>query len=74
MKSVYANQYIEIGLISADSKIKSTLAKAVRGLAENERSSYEAIKVAIEAKTAEIQVRNDRLAKVLAWSTTRNGK
>ena len=74
VKSVYANQYIEIGLISADSKIKSTLAKAVRGLAENERSSYEAIKAAIEAKTAEIQVRNDRLAKVLAWSTTRNGK
>jgi hypothetical protein len=74
VKSVYPNQYVEVGLISADSKIKSTLAKAVRGLAENERSSYEAIKVAIEAKTAELQARKDRLAKVLARSSTRSGK
>ena len=74
VKSVYPNQYVEVGLISADSKIKSTLVKAVSNLADIQRNSYEAIKAAIEAKTAEFQVRKDRLAKVLAWSTTRNGK
>jgi len=74
VKSVYPSQYIEIGLISADSKIKSTLAKAVSNLAENQRSSYEAIKAAIEAKTAELQARKERLAKVLSRSSTRSGK
>ena len=74
VKSVYPSQYIEVGLIPADSKIKSTLAKAVSGLTENERSSYEAIKAAIVAKTAEIQARKDRLAKVLARPLAQNGK
>ena len=74
VKSVYPSLYIEIGLVSADSKIKSTLVKAISGLAENQRSTYNAIKAAIEAKTAELQARTDRLAKVLARSTARNGK
>lgn len=74
VKSVYPSQYIEIGLISADSKIKSTLVKAVSNLADIQRSSYEAIKAAINAKTAELQARKDRLAKVLARSSTRTGK
>jgi hypothetical protein len=74
MKCVYPSQYIEIGLISADSKIKSSLVKAVSGLAENQRNTYEEIKAAIEAKTAELQARKDRLAKVLARSSNRNGK
>ena len=74
VKSVYPRQYIEIGLISPDSKIKSLLAKAVSGLTENERKSYEAIKAVIVAKTAEIQARKDRLAKVLARPLVRNEK
>ena len=74
MKSVYPSQYIEVGLISADSKIKSTLVKAISNLADIQRNSYEAIKAAIEAKTAELQARKDRLAKVLARPSTRNGK
>ena len=74
VKSDYPSQFIEIGLISADSKIKSTLVKAVSNLADIQRSSYEAIKAAIEAKTAEIQARKDRLAKVLSRSSTRSGK
>ena len=74
VKSVYPSQYIEIGLISADSKIKSTLVKAVSNLADIQRSSYEAIKAAINAKTAELQDRKNRLAKVLARSSTRTGK
>ncbi len=74
VKSVYPSQYIEVGLIPAESKIKSMLAKAVSGLTENERSSYEAIKAAIVAKTAEIQARKDRLAKVLARPLAQNGK
>ena len=74
VKCVYPSQYIEIGLISADSKIKSSLVKAVSGLAENQRNTYEEIKAAIEAKTAELQARKDRLAKVLARSSNRTGK
>ena len=74
VKSVYPSQYIEVGLISADSKIKSTLVKAISNLADIQRNSYEAIKAAIEAKTAELQARKDRLAKVLARPSTRNGK
>ena len=74
VKSVYPSQYIEVGLISADSKIKSTLVKAISNLADIQRNTYEAIKAAIEAKTAELQARKDRLAKVLARPSTRNGK
>jgi len=71
VKSVYPSQYIEIGLISADSKIKSTLVKAVCGLAENQRSSYEAIKAAIEVETKKIQVRQERLAAIISRNSTR---
>lgn len=74
VKSVYPSQYIEIGLISADSKIKSTLVKVVSNLAENQRSSYEAIKASIDSKSAEIQARKDRLLNVLARQSTRNGE
>ena len=74
VKSVYPSQYIEIGLISADSKIKSTLVKAVCGLAENQRSSYEAIKAAIEVKTAELQARKDRLAAVISRNSTQSSR
>jgi hypothetical protein len=64
--SIYSNSLIEIGLISADSKHKAALTEAIKNLPEDERSSYAAIKEALDAKMAEIQARKDRLTAILA--------
>jgi len=64
--SIYSNSLIEIGLISADSKHKAALTEAIKNLPVDERTSYAAIKVAIDAEMAEIQARKDRLTAILA--------
>jgi hypothetical protein len=64
--SIYSNSLIEIGLIAEDSQHKAALTEAIKNLPEDERSSYVAIKEALDAKMAEIQARKDRLAAVLA--------
>ena len=64
--SVHSNSLIEIGLIPMGSKYKAALTQAVKNLPVSDRSSYEAIKDGIDAKMAEIQVRNDRLKDILA--------
>jgi hypothetical protein len=64
--SVYSNSLIEIGLIPADSKHKAALTEAIKNLPVDARSSYAAIKVALDAEMAEIQARKDRLTAVLA--------
>ena len=64
--AVYSNSLIEIGLIPADSKHKAALTEAIKNLPVDERSSYAAMKVALDAKMAEIQARKDRLVAILA--------
>ena len=64
--SVYPNNLVEIGLISAGSKHKAALTEAIKNLPASERSSYAAIKEAIDAEMAEIQARKDRLTAILA--------
>jgi hypothetical protein len=64
--SVYSTSLIEIGLIPADSKHKAALTAAIKKLPASERSSYAAIKVALDAEMAEIQARKSRLTAVLA--------
>jgi hypothetical protein len=71
---VYSNLYIEIGLISAESKNKVELVSAVRRMNPEDRSTYGAIKSAIEAAMNRIQMRNDRLASILARISGKNGK
>ena len=68
---VYPNLYIEIGLIPADSKNKSSLVRAVRMLSPENRRSFESIKSAIEAELRVIQERAKRLAVVRSPNTSR---
>jgi hypothetical protein len=71
--SVYANNLIEIGLIPADSKHKAALMAAIKKLPASERSSYAAIKAAIDTEMAEIQARDNRsktiLSRIVAYRT-----
>jgi hypothetical protein len=72
--AVYSDSLIEIGLIAEDSQHKAALTEAIKNLPVDERSSYAAIKVALDAKMAEIQARKDRLTAVLASiAAHRNG-
>jgi len=71
VKRIYSTSLIDAGLISVDSKNKATLTTVVRRLAASERSSYVAIKKAIDAKMAEIQARKDRLTAILARIASR---
>lgn len=69
--SVYPNNLVEIGLISAGSKHKAALTKAIKNLPASERSTYAAIKVAVDTEMAEIQARKDRLAAILTLIASR---
>jgi len=64
--SIYSKSLIEIGLIAEDNKHKAALTAAIKKLPASERSSYAAIKAAIDAEMAEIQARKDRLTAILA--------
>jgi hypothetical protein len=74
VKTVVPALYIEIGLISSESKNRTLLVNSVKRLPEENRSSYEDIKSAIELENASIQKRADRLAKILARSLNRSGR
>jgi len=71
-KTIYSNSLIEIGLIAEDSQHKAALTEAIKNLPEDERSSYAAIKEAVDNEMAEIQARKDRLANVLALIASRD--
>jgi hypothetical protein len=68
---IYSSMLQEVGLISQDSKHKAAITSAIRKLPASERSSYSAIKQAVDAQMAEIQSRKDRLAAVLAALSSR---
>jgi hypothetical protein len=65
-QKIYSGMLQEIGLIPQDSKNKAALTAALRKLPASERSSYLAIKQAIDAQMTEIQTRKQRLSEVLA--------
>jgi hypothetical protein len=66
-----SNSFIEIGLIPATSKNKVALVAAVRKLPANARDTYAEIKAAIEAETAKLKTRSDRLAAVISRNASR---
>jgi uncharacterized delta-60 repeat protein len=68
--SVYSSNLIEIGLIPADNKHKESLTRAVKKLPVSDRSSFAAIKKALDAEIAKIQARKDRLAAAIARRTS----
>jgi hypothetical protein len=65
-QKIYSGMLQEVGLIPRDSKNKAALTAALRKLPASERSSYLAIKQAIDAQMTEIQTRKQRLSEVLA--------
>jgi hypothetical protein len=64
--SVYSDALVEIGLIPADSKHKAALTSVIKNLPVADRSSFAAIKAAVDAELAEIQRRNNRSKAILA--------
>ena len=56
------NVFVEVGLIPADSKYKTSLIRAVRLASTSERDSFAEIQKIIAAETAVIKNRQDRLA------------
>jgi hypothetical protein len=58
--------FVEIGLIPADSKNKTSLVNAIRELPVEERDNFSEIKAAIEIATSKIQARKDRLAALIS--------
>jgi len=54
--------FIEVGLITADSKNKSALMRAVQKVSSNSRDSYAEVMAVIKAEAAVIQGRKDKLA------------
>ena len=64
--SVYSDALVEIGLIPANSKHKAALTAAIKKLPAADRSSFAAIKAAIDAEMAEIQARSNRSRTVLS--------
>jgi hypothetical protein len=69
--SVYSDSLIEIGLIPEGSRHKAALTAAIKKLPASERSSYEAIKAAIDAGLADIQARNNRSKTILSRIVSR---
>jgi hypothetical protein len=67
-----SNTFIAIGLIPAESKNKVSLVYAVRKLPASARDTYAEIKTAIEAHSATLQARRDRLAAVVARNAARS--
>lgn len=68
---IYSSMLQEVGLISQDSNHKAALTAVLRKLPSSERSSYLAIKQAIDAQMAEIQTRKTRLSEVVAQIAAR---
>jgi hypothetical protein len=71
MASIQSKDLIEIGLIPEGSKNKAALLAVVKKLSASQRSSYAAIKAAVDAKMAEIQARKDRAAALKALIASR---
>jgi len=65
------NLFVEIGLIPTTSKHKMAVVAAVKSLSADARDTYIEIKTAIDAETARIQARKDRLAAAISRNTTR---
>lgn len=69
--TIYSNSLIEIGLIPRESRFKATLTRVVRGLSQEERSSYTRIQAAIETELLAIQGKQARLTNILNLITSR---
>ena len=68
---IYSSMLQEVGLIPQESEHKAALTAALRKLPASERSSYLAIKKAIDTQMTEIQTRKTRLSEVVAQIAAR---
>jgi hypothetical protein len=64
--SLQSNSFIEIGLIPATSKNKVAIVAAIRKLPASARDTYAEIKAAIDAESAKIKTRSERLAAIIS--------
>lgn len=74
INNLQSNSFVEVGLIPAASKNKVALVYAVRKLPEESRDTFAEIKTAIDAATAVIKLRQDRMASVIARNLARHSK
>ncbi|MEN9324462.1 MAG: hypothetical protein RL414_216 [Actinomycetota bacterium] len=72
ISNMNSSSFVEIGLIPAESKNKVALVAAIRKLPANSRDSYAEIKAAIDAETAKIKARIDRLAAIISRNASRS--
>jgi hypothetical protein len=72
ISNMNSSSFVEIGLIPAESKNKVALVAAIRKLPANSRDSYSEIKAAIDAETAKIKARSDRLAAIISRNASRS--
>lgn len=72
IKNVRPTDLIRVGLLPEDSKHKASLTFALKKLPSNERSTYGAIKKALDTEIAKIQGRKDRLALAIAGRISRS--
>ena len=71
VRQVLPTLYVEVGLIPADSKNKTSLVNAVKRLSAEDRNSFEAIKIAIAAEQAAITRRSEHLELVRSRNSSR---
>ena len=64
--------FVEIGLIPTVSKNKAAIVASVRNLPAASRDTYAEIQAAVDAETARIQERKDRLAATISRNATRS--
>jgi hypothetical protein len=64
--------FVEIGLIPTVSKNKAAIVASVRNLPAASRDTYAEIQAAVDAETARIQERKDRLAATISRNSTRS--
>ena len=74
VKSVQPSTLVEIGLVPGASKNKVALAAAIKKLPLESRDSLTEIKAAIEQANIALQKRADRLARILAKQSAKNGR
>jgi streptogramin lyase len=72
ISSLQSNSFIEIGLIPASSKNKVALVAAIRKLPASARDTYAEIKAAIDAESAKIKTRSERLAAIISRNAQRS--
>ena len=72
VNKIQSKLLVEIGLISSDSRNKTSVVNALRRLSPPDRSTYEAIQAAIKLEMDSIQARKNRTATIIKKISSRS--